>query len=204
MKRFAAAFAVALAVAGPAAQVWAQHNAPPTTVTLPGGAGHLTFSVESRKGAGATGVNCRAPSNAAAGAECYDDYRDSKGGSGGTAQYPFGRDLVGTNQVNGGTCVGVPSGCTVTWGGLYANTPGGPSANGRAWTGLAVAGLGSMSVAAGGGAADASGHPNGCVIVFAQDDTSGDVIAGALTTIGANDDPNGDDTDVQLCGVIGG
>jgi hypothetical protein len=205
MKRFAAAGTVAVLLAlGGAAQVWANHNTPPTTVTLPGGAGHLTYSVESRKGPGAAGVDCQAAANAPAGTECYDDYRDSKAGSGGTAQYPFGRDVIGTNPVNGGTCVPTPAMCTITWGGVYANTPGGPQANGRAWTGVSIAGVGTMSLAAGGGAADATGHPHGCVIAYAQDGTSGHAIAGALYAAGVNDDPNGDDADVQLCGVIGG
>jgi hypothetical protein len=90
------------------------------------------------------------------------------------------------------------------FGGVWSNNPGAPSGNGRVWTGVKVDGVGSFSLAAGGGAADASGHPNGCVTAFAADGTTGAQIADALYTAGVNDNADDTETDAQVCGVIGG
>jgi hypothetical protein len=179
---------------------WAQHNAPPSTTTLPGGAGHLTYSIETTKGAGSAGVDCPLPANAPNNAECYTAYDNSKKGSGGDAKYVLLQEFTGP----GAPVLGGISADPLTFGGVWTNNAGAPSGNGRAWTGLKINGVGSLSVAAGGGAADSSGHPNGCVTVFAADGTSGAQIAHALATAGISDNANDTETDGQLCGVIGG
>lgn len=189
----------ALALGAGGATAWANHTTPPTRVDVPNGGGHLVASWESTKGPGAAGVDCPLPPTAPNGTECYSSWQGLKKGSGGEAKYEILSGYTG-----GGTpLMGVNQG-PLHFGGVYSNTAGQPTGNGRVWTGAAVDGAGSFAVAAGGGAADSSGHPHGCVQAFAADGTSGAQIAKALAMAGVNDNANDADTDAQLCGVVGG
>lgn len=143
-----------------------------------------TYSVESRNADRGT-TNC--PKGTTSKPECYRDYRDSRDSE---AEWGPGA----TEQRIGETSAG-----PVTFGGLYDSGIGQPS--GRLWTGVAVAGLGQGSVAAG-GAIDAEDRTvYGCLIFYGADDTDGHVIATQTNALQGHDNDDFD-TDVSFCGVL--
>ena len=202
----AAITVVVVAFAGVAG---ASHSTPPTFLDAPGVT--LTVTTESTSGdvyhdrnsSGRSGTTCTAapaddPSDNSR--ECWNDRGQLKGkdvtGEEGTA--------AGCQRIQG------VSAAPVTWDGVWFNrTPPGSipdacgdpttgGAKGRVYTGAAVGGAGSAGAAGGGNLAS-----GGCVQVFAEDDTPGNVVAGAYNQAQtASGSPHGggdDDTDIGTC-----
>lgn len=201
--------ATSVAIVAFAGVAGASHSAPPTYLDAPGAT--ITVTSESSSGevyhdrntSGRSGTTC---SSAAAddpsdnSRECWNDRNQLKGkdvtSEEGTA--------AGCRRIQG------VSASPITWDGVWFNrTPPGSipdscgdpttgGAKGRVYTGAAVAGVGSMGAAGGGDLAS-----GGCVQAFAEDDTSGNVVAGAYnqaqTASGSPHAGGDDDTDVGTC-----
>jgi hypothetical protein len=81
--------------------------------------------------------------------------------------------------------------------GVWASSPS--TTADRVWVGMAAGdSAGSLSIGAG---RNPAGHPFVCVVGYGRDGTPGHVIAGALTTLGANPD-NQTQSDAQVCGAF--
>jgi hypothetical protein len=199
MRRIVATVAGAFALCVIATAAWANHNAPPTRYDLPSSLGHLVVSAESTKGPGAAGVDCAARTTDPNGTECYQNADQLRKGSGGDARFVLLSGITGNNP----TPFAKQDAGPLHYFGVYSNEAGTPSGNGRVWTGVRADGVGTVAVAAGGGAADSTGHPHGCVQAFVQDGSGGQ-ISGALASAGLSDNASDTDTDYQICGVIGG
>lgn len=182
------------------ASAWANHNAPPSRYNLPSNLGHVVISAESTKGPGAVGVDCPVPPLAPNGTECYQTADELRKGSGGDARYVLLSGITGPSNPSPFKPADAGS---LHYFGVYSNEAGMPSGNGRVWTGGRVDGVGTIALAAGGGAADSTGHPHGCVQAFVQDNSGGQ-ISRTLAMAGLTDNASDTETDYQVCGVIGG
>lgn len=188
----------------------ANHTRPPDYVD----AGPLTLSIstESKAGdiyhdrntAGRAGTKCTASTTddgtGDSTGECFNDRNQLKAkdvtAEEGTAANcrrvqdasaaPVTFDGVWFNRTPQGT---VPDGC---------GDPTTGGAKGRVYTGMHLAGVGSLGVAGGGDLAS-----GGCVQAFAEDDTSGNVISGTIsqaqTAAGNAHSAVDDDTDAAVC-----
>lgn len=193
--------ALVLAVAGLAS---AQHGSPPTYVDAAGFT--LSFGVESTNGQvyhdnGASGRSGTTCSTAGADDGTTDDATECW-----NSRDQLKSKNVGAGEGGAVTCALVPGANAgpnqVVFDGVLLDDCDAPDdARGRAYTGVAVAGVGNGSVAAGGDVATQSG----CVQAFGEDDTPGNLIKTTTDTL-QNAPPGApqhggsdDDTDVTIC-----
>lgn len=194
--------AAVLAIGGLA---FAQHGAPPYYFDVAGTA--LTISVESTHG----GVWHDNSSPGTSGTTCTSAGADDGTGDDTTECWNSREQLkaknVGSAEGGAATCALVPGQNVgpnqVVFDGVWLDDCDAPNDNrGRAYTGVAVAGAGNGSLAAGG---DADAR-TGCVQAFGEDDTPGNVIKTTTDAL-QNAQPGApqhtgsdDDTDVGICG----